>query len=61
MTTPGGLLRNGGEIKVKRCADTEPQRIREFDQLYSDHNKKVKHLVRRDWKACLDGISDEAR
>ncbi len=48
------------EVKIKRCAESNPQRIRELDQVYNELNKKVKLSVRRDWRQYLDGLAEEA-
>ncbi len=33
------------EVKIRRCAENDPQQIRELDQTYNELNKKVKHSV----------------
>jgi exonuclease III len=48
-------------VKMRRCAENEPDQIRELDLIYSDLNKRVKRLVRRDWRAHLDGLAEEAQ
>jgi len=47
--------------KIKRCAENDPQRIRELDRTYNELNKKVKRSVRRDWRKYLDDLAEEAQ
>jgi hypothetical protein len=36
--------------KIRKCAESNPQRTRELDQIYNELNKKVKRSVRRYWR-----------
>jgi hypothetical protein len=46
---------------MKRYVKTDPQRIRELDQIYNELNKNVKRSVRRDWRQYLDGLAEDAQ
>jgi hypothetical protein len=55
------IIEDRKEIKINRCAESNPKRIRELDQTYNELNKKVKRSVRRDWRQYLDGLAEEAQ
>jgi hypothetical protein len=47
------------KTKIRRCAESNSQRIRELDQTYNELNKNTKRSVRRDWKKYLDDLAEE--
>jgi len=55
------IIEERKETKMKRCAENDPQRIRELDRTYNELNKKVKRSVRSDWRKYLDGLAEEAQ
>ncbi len=55
------IIEERKKVKIKRCAESNLQRIRELDQVYNELNKKVKRSVRRDWRQYLDGLAEEAQ